>query len=104
MSPQAGNSAQAAQDLAHRIAPVLRRYGVVRAGLFGSVARGEAGPASDIDLLVEYHPGRRLRLRELVELHDEVERVAGRKAQVIEYRLLRERIRERVLAEQVPVL
>lgn len=44
----------AISDLAARLVPVLRRYGVVRAGIFGSVARGEARPDSDLDLLVEY--------------------------------------------------
>jgi uncharacterized protein len=34
----------------------LRSLGVQRIGLFGSFARGEAGPASDIDLLVEFAP------------------------------------------------
>ncbi len=37
-------------------APDLRRHGVVRAALFGSVARGEARPDSDIDILVELDP------------------------------------------------
>ena len=34
----------------------LRRQGVMRAALFGSVARGEAGPDSDIDIMVELDP------------------------------------------------
>ena len=37
-------------------APDLRRHGVVRAALFGSTARGEAQPDSDIDILVELDP------------------------------------------------
>ncbi len=37
-------------------APDLRRQGVVRAALFGSVARGEAQPDSDIDIMVELDP------------------------------------------------
>jgi hypothetical protein len=37
-------------------APDLRRHGVVRAALFGSTARGEARPDSDIDILVELDP------------------------------------------------
>lgn len=35
----------------------LKRYGVKRLGLFGSFVRQEAGPESDIDLLVEFEPG-----------------------------------------------
>jgi len=41
--------------------PLLDRYGVARVGVFGSTARGEAGPDSDVDVLVEFaadrHPG-----------------------------------------------
>jgi len=36
--------------------PELRRRGVLHAALFGSLARGEAKPASDIDILVEIEP------------------------------------------------
>jgi predicted nucleotidyltransferase len=37
---------------------ILRTYGVVKASVFGSYARGEATPASDLDLLVELDTGR----------------------------------------------
>jgi predicted nucleotidyltransferase len=37
--------------------PTLERFGVARAGLFGSTARGEARPDSDIDVIVEFRPG-----------------------------------------------
>lgn len=37
----------------------LSRLGVARLGLFGSVVRGEAGPGSDLDLLVEFAPGQK---------------------------------------------
>lgn len=40
------------EEVKQKIAPVLRKYDVVRASVFGSVARGEAGPDSDVDLLV----------------------------------------------------
>jgi len=36
--------------------PDLRRRGVLHAALFGSVARGEAKPGSDIDILIEIEP------------------------------------------------
>lgn len=35
------------------ITPILQQYGVTRASVFGSVARGEAKPESDVDLLVQ---------------------------------------------------
>ncbi|MBI5220766.1 MAG: nucleotidyltransferase family protein [Candidatus Liptonbacteria bacterium] len=35
------------------VTPILRRYGVKRAAVFGSAARGEAGADSDVDLLIE---------------------------------------------------
>ena len=37
--------------------PALRARGIRRAAVFGSVARGEDGPDSDIDILVEFEPG-----------------------------------------------
>lgn len=37
----------------------LRRLGVRRCGLFGSFARGQATPNSDIDILVEFEPGKK---------------------------------------------
>ncbi len=41
----------------------LRQLGVVRLSLFGLVARGEAGPESDIDVAASFDPAARLRLR-----------------------------------------
>ncbi len=37
--------------------PELRRRGVTHAAVFGSVARGEAGSASDVDILIDLDPG-----------------------------------------------
>lgn len=43
-----------------RLREVCQRYGVVRLDVFGSSARGTAGPGSDIDLLYTLAPGARL--------------------------------------------
>ncbi len=42
------------EEIRRKITPVLRTNGVEYAALFGSAARGEAGPTSDIDVLVRY--------------------------------------------------
>lgn len=41
------------KEISKKINPVLLKYGVIRASVFGSVARGEDGPDSDVDLLVK---------------------------------------------------
>ena len=104
MPEQERNISAAIQELADRLVPVLRRYGVVRAGIFGSVARGEARPDSDLDLLVEYRPDTTLSLFDLVHLSDELADVAGRKVEVCEYDLLRDIIRKEVMADHVAIL
>jgi len=104
MSETANHSGETIAELARRLAPVLKRYGVVRAGVFGSVARGEAGPESDLDLLVEYRQEPRMTLRDLVDLYEELSHLAGRRVELCEYHLLKPRIRDRVLGEQVDIL
>lgn len=42
------------QEIKEKAAPVLRSYGVDRASVFGSSARGEAGERSDVDLLIKF--------------------------------------------------
>jgi predicted nucleotidyltransferase len=46
----------------------LRARGIVHAALFGSVARGEAGPQSDIDIMIELAPDASLDIFAYVEL------------------------------------
>jgi predicted nucleotidyltransferase len=46
----------------------LKKAGIVRLSLFGSTARGDAGPNSDIDLLVAFDESRRLSLLDVVGL------------------------------------
>ncbi len=60
-------------------APALcLRYGVERIGIFGSFARGEQRPGSDIDVLVEFTAGHAT-LRNFVGLADHLEALFKRK-------------------------
>jgi len=80
---------------------VAARYGARNVRVFGSVARGEAGPESDLDLLVDLQPGRSL--LDHAGLVLELERVFGRKVDVATEGGLRPRIRDRVLREALPL-
>ena len=83
------------------ISDIAARHGVRSVRVFGSVARGEARPESDIDLLVEMGPGRSLldQAALLVELQD----LLGRDVDIVTEEGLRGRIRERVLRDAVPL-
>jgi hypothetical protein len=54
-------------------APKLRARGIASLSLFGSMARGEAGPESDVDLLIATDPAARLGYFELCDLQRELE-------------------------------
>jgi predicted nucleotidyltransferase len=80
---------------------IAAQHGARNVRVFGSVARGEAGPGSDVDFLVELEPGRSL-LDHAALLLD-LEQLLGRKVDVVTERSLKERIRVRVLREAVPL-
>jgi predicted nucleotidyltransferase len=42
------------EELSGQILPVLKRFGVKKAAIFGSQARGEGGRKSDVDIVVEF--------------------------------------------------
>lgn len=90
------------KDVRDKILPLLRTHGVVRAGVFGSVARGEEHEESDLDLVVEFEDGRTL--LDLVGLTQDLEELLGRGADVATYDSLHPRFRSRVLEQQVPIL
>ena len=75
--------------------------GVRKVRVFGSLARGEAGPASDVDLLVELAPDRTL--LDLVGFRREAEGILGQSVDVATADMLKERIRAEVLAEALPL-
>ena len=79
------------------ILAIAARHGAYNVRVFGSVARGEANPESDVDFLVEIEPGRNLLDR--IALIQELEGLLGRKVDVAKPENLHEYIRKRVLQE-----
>ena len=77
------------------------RRGVTDVRLFGSVARGEADQASDIDFLVQLGPGRSL--LDLGGFLMDLQDLLGQRVDVVTERSLRPRVREQVLREAIPV-
>ena len=92
----------AVADIQERVLPVLRRHGIKRAGIFGSVARGEATPESDVDVLVELD--RQASLLDFIGVKLDLEDALGRRVDLVEYAAVKPRLRDRILREEVPVL
>lgn len=77
------------------------QYGASHVRVFGSLARGEAGPSSDIDLLVQMEEGRSL--LDLIELSQELESVLQRKVDILTDDGLSPYLKERIQAEAIPL-
>lgn len=93
------------RELLHRhrteVLEVAAKHGAADVRVFGSMARGEANEASDIDLLVRMEPGRSL--FDLGALVMDLEELLGCRVDVVTEGGLRPRIREHVLRDAVPV-
>lgn len=84
-----------------QILRIAAGHGARNVRVFGSVARGDAGPDSDVDFLVDLEPGRSL--FDLGGLMMELQELLGRPVDVVTERGLRDRIRERVLRDARPL-
>jgi hypothetical protein len=87
--------------LSERRTELAQKYGVKSLALFGSVSRDEAGPASDVDLLVEFD--RPVGYFGLFALQDYLESQLGCKVDLGTPHSLKPRIRARILGECVRV-
>ena len=85
-----------------RLADICDRYGIAELQIFGSQARGTAGPDSDIDVLYTLRPGRRLGW-EIEQVADELTELFGRRVDLVSLRSLHPMLKPSVLAEARPV-
>ncbi len=82
---------------------LCRRYSVRELAVFGSAARGEMRPDSDIDLLVEFLPDAEIGLLEHAGLMLDLSDLLGRKVDLVSKRGLKPLIRDSILREARPV-
>jgi len=82
-----------------QLADLCRRYRVRELSLFGSTARGEMRPDSDIDMLVEFLPGAQIDLVDYAGLVLDLSRLLGRKVDLVSKNGLKPLIRDSVLEE-----
>ena len=85
-----------------QLGELCRHHKIHRLALFGSAARGEMHPNSDVDLLVEFLPGTTVGLR-FITIQDELAALLGRQVDLCTPGFLSPHFRERVLEEAVPL-
>jgi len=78
---------------------IATQYGASDVRVFGSVARGEDGPESDIDVLIHLETGRSL--LDIVAIKQELEELLGRKVDVLTESSLSPYLREQILMEAI---
>lgn len=88
-------------SLRPKIEEVARRYGASNLRLFGSAARGEDGPQSDIDLLVKIESGRTL--LDLVGLEQDLTDLIGRKVDIVVEGGINRHLEPQILSEAVAI-
>ncbi len=84
-----------------QILEIAARYGAYNIRIFGSVAREEAGPDSDIDFLINLEPERSL--IDHIALQQDLEDLLHRKVDVANEKGLHWHIRDRVIGESIPL-
>jgi predicted nucleotidyltransferase len=90
------------QQIKQSVIPILRRYGVSKAALFGSIVKSQMQPDSDIDILVQIDKD--ISLLDFVGLKIELEEALNRNVDLVEYDTIKPLIRESILKEQQVIL
>lgn len=83
------------------VIPILQKYKISKAGLFGSFVKNSMHPESDVDLLVELTPD--FSLLDFVRVKLELEEALNTKVDLVEYKAIKPRLKNRILAEEMRI-
>ncbi|OGI29090.1 MAG: hypothetical protein A2288_02160 [Candidatus Moranbacteria bacterium RIFOXYA12_FULL_44_15] len=87
------------EEIRQKITPILEHYAVKKAAVFGSVARGEEKPESDVDILVELDEP--LGLMKLARLNYTLEDALGKKVDLIKSNSIKPSFRDSILRSAI---
>ena len=90
------------KKLKPKIIRILKKKGAKKAGIFGSLVRGEQKKKSDIDILVELP--KNLSLFDFVGIKLELEDALKRKVDLVEYCVIKPMIKDKILEEEVRII
>ena len=82
-----------------RIAEICRRYGIQEMAVFGSAARGDFGPESDVDIMIEFFPETKYGIQEYQSIEDELAAAFGRPIDLGTKRFIKPHVKADILRE-----
>ncbi|MBU0894245.1 MAG: nucleotidyltransferase family protein [Nanoarchaeota archaeon] len=91
------------EKIKSKIVPVLRKNKVTKAGIFGSYSRGEQRKDSDVDIVVNIED-KKMSLLGFIGLMRLLEEILKRKVDLVEYKAIKPRIKERILKEEIRII
>jgi len=90
------------EEIKKKIIPLLRKYGVTKAGIFWSYSRGGQKKNSDVDILVKVD--NEFGLIEIIRLKRMLQKAVGRKIDLVEYETIRKELRKQILNDEIRIL
>lgn len=93
---------QKLRQIAKIAIPVLKKNGVVKAGIFGSFARGEARKKSDIDFLIKIKGKKSL--LDIAGIQLDLQEKLKKKVDLVEYSEIHPLLKKQILSEEVKIL
>lgn len=85
-----------------KIVKILKKYGIKKAGIFGSYVRGEQKKNSDIDILIE--PPKNMSLIGFVHVKHKLEDELGIKIDLVSYKGIHPLLKSQILHEEVKII
>jgi predicted nucleotidyltransferase len=95
---------QKLKRIAKIVIPILKKNGVVKAGIFGSYARGKEKKKSDVDILIQVRKRKKFSLLDLVGLEQELEDKLKKKVDLLTYKGLSPYLKDSILKSEMRII
>jgi hypothetical protein len=90
-------------QITSKVEPILKKYPIRKAGLFGSVTRGDSTKDSDIDMLIDITPNSGISLLDYVRIKLELEDALGKKVDLVRYNTIKPALVDQIIPYEVRI-